>query len=75
MLRIRKEGLGCRFSGKASFAELQQEIQADLTVQSAGTTKKDGIGNENPSENPSQSRLKHSAVVKTRSTLEGLKVT
>lgn len=75
MLRIRKEGLGCRFSGKASFTEIQQEKQADLTVQSAGTTKKAGVGNKNPTENPHLSKLKHSAVVRTRSTLDGLKVT
>lgn len=45
----RREGFGCRLSGKASFTEMQWEKQADPTVQSAGTTKKAGVMYENTS--------------------------
>ena len=42
--RKRKEGFGSQLSGKAAFTEIQQEKQADPTVQSAETTKKAVLG-------------------------------
>lgn len=64
----RREGLDCRLSGKASFTEMHQRKQADPPVQSAGTTKVSCL------RILQEVQVKASDGVKTRSTLDELKV-